>query len=188
MDNSKGSGMHLILVLLTAMLCSASLSGCGGVTVAEQVPAPLAEMSRTETALPGAHDLAILAIDFNPPLECKELWAEQGEVTLLIAVENRGLCHEKEVRVCASLSDCYSSETLLRQSTTLPELAPGQVRVVRFAGISNVPRRSAYLLQVEVSPPEGERALDDNARTYELTINESARETVSDFISPPLEP
>lgn len=189
MDNPKGSGMHLILVLLALMLCSTSLSGCGGgAKVTEQLPAPLAEISMAESALPAAHDLAILAIDFSPPLECKELWADQGQVTLLIAVENRGLCQEKEVRVCARLSDCHSTETLLRQSTMLPALAPGQVQVVRFAGVSNVPYRPAYRLQVEVSPAEGERALDNNARTYELTINESVREMVSDFASPLIEP
>jgi len=189
MDNPKGSGMHLILVSLAAMLCSMSLSGCrGGLKVTEQVPVPVAEVSMAETTLLATHDLAILAIDFNPPLECKELWAEQEQVTLLIAVENRGLCQEKEVRVSARLSDYHSTETLLRQSTTLPALVPGQVEVVRFAGISNVPYRSAYLLQVEVSPAEGEWALANNARTYELAINESLPGTVSDFASPLIEP
>jgi len=183
MDKPKGSELHLILVLLTVMLCSLSLSGCGRMEMLEQVPAPLTEVSRGEMFPPAEHDLAILAIDFNPPLDYRDLWAEQEQVTLLIAVENRGLSQEKEVKVSAKLSDPHKSETLLRQSTTLTGLAPGEVQVVRFTGIS-MPYRSAYRLEVEVSPAEGEWALANNAKIYELTIKESAREPASDFTSP----
>jgi|GEM_PF-526418 len=188
MDKPKGSRLHLILVLLAAMLCLLSLSGCGRMEIQEQVPAPLTEASPRETFPPAEHDLAILAIDFNPPLDYKDLWVEQDQVTLLVAVENRGLSQEKEVKVSTKLSAPRQSETLLRQSTTLTSLAPGEVQVVRFTGISNVPYQSAYRLEVEVSPAEGERALANNAKIYELTIKEPVQKPASAFTSPLREP
>lgn len=184
MDKPKGSGVRFILVLLAVISCSLSLSGCGRMEILEQVPAPLTEVSTAEMSLPAEHDLAILAIDFNPPLDYRDLWTEREQVTLLVAVENRGLSQEKEVKVFAKLGDPHNSRTLLRQSTILMGLAPGEVQVVRFTGISNVPYRSAYRLEVEVSPAKGERALANNAKIYELTIKEPAREPASDFASP----
>jgi len=187
MDDPRGPGMHLVLAFWVAMLWSLPLVGCAGaVKIAEQVPTPVADMSVAETALPVAHDLAILAIDFSPPLECKEVWVEQEQVTLLVAVENRGLCQEEGARVCARLSDRYSLETLLSECTTLPVMAPTQVRVARFVGIWNVPYRPAYHLRVEVSPAKGERSVANNSRTYDLTINEPASE--GDLASPPAGP
>lgn len=186
MDKPKGSGLHLILVSFSAMLCLLSLSGCH--MEIEQVPAPLTEVSKGEMSPPDEHDLAILAIDFDPPLGHTDLWAEREKVTLLIAVENRGLSREEEVKVSAELSVPDESETLLAQSATLPDLAPGEVQVVRFTGISNLPYRSAYRLKVQVSPVEGEGALSNNAKIYELTIKEPAREPASSFTSPLGEP
>lgn len=182
MDEPKDSELRLTLMLLAAMLCSLSLSGCKGVEIMEQVPAPLTEAPVAEGSRPAEHDVAILAIDFDPPLDRRDLWPERGQVTLLIAVENRGLSQEEEVRVSAELGDLHQSEILLRQSTTLGGLAPGEVQVVRFSGISNVPYRSAYRLEVSVSPVDGEWALANNAKIYELTIKEPAQ--ASDFTSP----
>ena len=180
MDN-KGSGPYFIL--LVVMLCSLSLSGCGTMEIQEQVPAPTTEGAMREPSPPAEHDLAILAIDFDPPLDYRDLWAEREQVTLLIAVENRGLSQEKEIEVSAKLSDPRKSKVLLEQSTILPSLVPGEVKVVRFTGISNVPHRPAYRLEVNVSAVEGEWALANNTKIYELTIEEEGQPT-PEFTSP----
>jgi hypothetical protein len=133
---------------------------------------------------PAEHDLAILAIDFDPPLDHTELWTQRGQVTLLIAVENRGLSQEEGAMVSAELADLHQTDTLLRQSTTLSGLAPGEIEVVRFGGISNLPYRRAYRLEVGVSPCEGEWALGDNSKVYELIIKEPAPAQASSFTSP----
>jgi len=184
MDESKDTDLPRILAFLVAIICLLSLSGCRRLEIMEQVPAPLAEASAAQTSLPAEHDLAVLAIDFNPPLDRNDLWSERAQVTLLIAVENRGLTQEKEVGVSAKLSDLYQSQALLRQSTTLTDLAPGEVQVVRFTGISNVPYRRAYRLEVGVSPVEGEWALENNIKIYELTIEEPAWDQAANFASP----
>lgn len=155
--------------------------------VQEQVPAPSARASTEGVSLPVEHDLAILAIDFSPPLDYRELWTEREQVMLLIAVENRGLSQEKEIEVSAKLSVPNRSETLLRQSTTLTNLAAGEVKVVRFTGIPSVPYRPAYRLEVEVSPAEEERILANNVKIYELAIKYPTRES-SPFLSPMEEP
>jgi hypothetical protein len=186
MDEPNLAELRVVAMLLATMVCSLSLAGCTdyGMDIMEQVPAPLTEAPAAAASLPAEHDLAILAIDFNPPLDQRDLSSEMGQVTLLIAVENRGLTQEKRVSVSAELSDVRRSETLLRQSTTLTSLAPGEVQVVRFSGISNVPYRKAYQLEVRVSPVEGEWALANNAKIYELTIKEPASAQASDFTSP----
>ena len=152
--------------------------------IMEQVPAPLTEASVTDGSRPVEHDLAILAIDFDPPLEHRELWAQRRHVTLLVALENRGLSLEEEARVSAELCELNQSEPLLRQSTTLASLAPGEVEVVRFSGISNVPYRRGYQLEVRISPVDGEWALTNNAKVYELTIKEPPSAGASGFVSP----
>jgi hypothetical protein len=185
MDEPKASEPPLILALVAAILCSLFLSGCGGMEITEQMPqAPLSKATETNDSLPAEHDLAILAIDFNPPLDYKDLWAEVGEVTLLIAVENRGLTQEQNVEVSASLGAPRRSETLLRQSTTLKALAPGEVQVVCFGGISNVPYRSAYRLEVQVSPAAEESILANNVKIYDLTIKEPPQAAASNVTSP----
>jgi hypothetical protein len=184
MDESIGPELRPILVFLALALCSLFLWGCGGVEIMEQVPAPLTEASTADGLRPVEHDLAILAIDFDPPLDYKELWAQREQVTLLVALENRGLSLEEEAWVSAELCDLHQSEPLLRQSTTLSSLAPGEVEVVRFSGISNVPLRRGYQLEVKISPVDGEWALTNNAKVYELTLKEPSSAGVSGFVSP----
>ena len=72
----------------------------------------------------------------------------------------------------------------MKKSTSLTALAPGEVQVVRFSGISAVPYRKAYELEVKVTPVEGEWALANNAKIYGLTIKEPASAQASDFTSP----
>ena len=152
MDESNGPGLRPVLVLLGVVLCSLLLVGCVRMEITEQVPAPLNEAPVADESRSVEHDLAILAIDFDPPLDHMELWAQREQVTLLVALENRGLFLEEEAKISAELCDLHQSDPLLRQSTTLTSLAPGEVEVVRFSGISNVPYRKGYQLEVKVSP------------------------------------
>lgn len=184
MDDRNSSIPHHILILLVVISCSFFLLGCGRIGIKEEVPAPPAEVSKVDIPLSAEHDLAILAIDFNPPLNDGGLWAEWGEVTLLIAVENRGLSPESGVRISAKLSAPRRSEVLMQRSTILEGLAPGEVQVVRVAGISNVPYRSSYRLEVEVLAVDGEWVLVNNIKIYELTVKEPPQASDANFRSP----
>lgn len=188
MDDPNCPKLRLVVVFLALGMASLFLAACGPMEIEEQVPAPLTEMQEMDESKPAEHDLGILAIDFDPPLDRTEMWAQREQVTLLIAVENRGLSQEEGAEVTAKLADLQETETLLKQSTTLAGLAPGEVEVVRFCGISDLPYRRAYRLEVEVSPCDGEWALADNAKVYDLTIKEPAPAQASRFTSPLMAP
>jgi len=184
MGKPQRSILYLTLAFLTLASCSLLLVGCSRIEIMEQAPPSIIETPETDSSPPAEHDLAILAIDFHPPLDRRDLWTKQREVTLLIAVENRGLSQENDITVSAELSASHRSEMLLRQSAILETLAPGEVRVVRFGGIPTVPYRPAYRLEVTVLPVEGERILTDNSKVYELTVEEPTQSLGNGFTSP----
>ena len=71
--------MFLMLALLLAS-CTPSL---------EVVPNSTAPLTPVSTVTPQQHDLAIVAVDFDPPLDFEQI-RNNGGVTLLVAVESRG--------------------------------------------------------------------------------------------------
>ena len=86
--------MLLVLALLLAA-CTPSL---------EVVPNRRAPLTPVSTVTPQQHDLAIVAVDFDPPLDFAQI-RNNGGVTLLVAVENRGQSVETDVRITAQLQD-----------------------------------------------------------------------------------
>ena len=188
MDDPNCPELRLVVVLLTLCIAAISLVACGPMEIEEQVPAPLTEMQDKEKSKPAMHDLAILAIDFDPPLDCTDIWVQRDQVTLLVAVENRGRSLEEGAAITAELADLEDNEILLKHSTTLTSLAPGEVEVIRFSGIVNPPYRKGYRLEVEVSPCDGEWALADNTKVYDLTISGSEFAQASGFASPLMAP
>jgi hypothetical protein len=160
--------LALVLILLAA---SPALAGCAQVQVIDadrptETPTPYSEL----TSQREPRDLAILGIEFNPPLRYEEVVAA-GRMTMLVAVENRGLLAEANVQVEARLVGAGDSDLLADRTEQLDVIAPGEVRLVRFDSLSLVPYRPSYLLTVIVSPAAGEANLADNQRTYKLSVS-----------------
>jgi hypothetical protein len=164
------------LALLVALIV---LSGCSPriemLQTAAATPVPVA------TVVPEAHALAILAIDFDPPfdrlragfLDYAQI-VSNGGVTLLVAVENRGLSEEKDVRVSARLLDGTEQvpqRELLAETVTIRSLPANELRVVCFTQVSQLPQRAGYRLLVQVEPVAGETDVTDNYRTYDILIH-----------------
>jgi hypothetical protein len=124
------------------------------------------------TVAPSEHAISVVGVDFDPPLDAERL-LDSG-VTLLVAIENQGLRSESDVEVTARLLDPTGTsdiQELLNETVLLDTVSAGEVRVVRFSPVTELPVRSLYKLVVDVSPVEGEEELGDNNRTYDITVH-----------------
>jgi hypothetical protein len=158
-------------LLLAVLLATPLLAGCVQVQVTDEGRETVTPTPYGELTLPReVRDLAILGIEFNPPLKFQEVIAA-GKVTLLVAVENRGLTVENAVVVEARLVGANETDVLVRRSDRIDALAPGEVKLVRFDNLVLVPYRPAYMLTVAVSPAPGEVRLADNQRSYRLDVS-----------------
>jgi len=144
------------------------LSGCSStidlLQSASATPVPVA------TVIPQQHDLSILGVDFDPPLNY-ELIVSNGGITLLVAVENRGSFTESGVNLTARLMDranAAKARELLNETLTLDDVAVGEVRVARFMQVSDLPARDSYHLVVELAPVADEVDTADNYRAYDI--------------------
>ena len=150
-----------------------SLPGCNAyISVLERgenpIPAPAA------TVMPRDHAVAILGVDFDPPLDYAAL-AATGSVTLLAAIENQGLSDETNLRVSARLIDptqAAGQNELLNETVVIGSLRAGEIRTVRFSEVSQLPARlDRYQLAVELQPVPGEVYTADNFRSYDIVLN-----------------
>lgn len=120
------------------------------------------------------HNLAILAIDFDPPLNYQEIMAckSRGEgITLLVAVENTGVSAERDVLVRAKLSERLSETVYVEKQGTIETIAPGEIKIVHLRD-TDVPFSFEYTLSVSIVPVPGEKRLDDNFKSYDLLITQ----------------
>ncbi len=135
----------------------------------DQAPAPLDTLSLSKDEIPlDEHDVAVLAIDFDPSLEYEQIIAKGEQATLLVAVENIGLQTEEDVKVKAQLSAYEDDTPILEKTCHIDSIAPGQIKIARFRGISRIPYRPAYRLKVQVLPVPGEIGTANNQKSYDL--------------------
>jgi len=164
----RRDGRRLWLVVAIALLAMSLPSGCLQVEVLD-----LRRSEAVPTLIPrpsaGEHDLALLALDFEPPLEGEGM-PRGEEVTLLVAVENMGVWTETNVRVEARLSSYDGKEVLLKRTGYINVIAPGEIKVVRLRSPVRIPYRSVYLLEVHVSPVEREVHSANNYKSYEIRV------------------
>ncbi len=118
------------------------------------------------------HDLAILAVEFNPPLSYQRLIIRQRAVALLVVVENTGTETERKATVNAKLTTREDPDFVLARSAGVKSIAPGEVQIVRFASLGEIPYHPSYQLEVAVDPVEGELDLSDNRKAFEIEIHE----------------
>jgi hypothetical protein len=160
-----------LLAGLALTSVSAALLACQpSIEIVQPVTAPIVSVT---TVVPPAHDVAIMGVDFDPPLDYDQIVANGG-VTLLVAVKNLGLTAESNLEVSARLFDpagAGSSAELLNETARIRLLAPGEVRVVRFNQASDLPVRKQYELVVDLLPVPGERELRDNSRSYDILVH-----------------
>jgi hypothetical protein len=130
------------------------------------VAAPVATVAADERGI------AIMGVDFDPPLEGGQLIAAGG-VTLLVAVENQGQVMEPAVRVTARLLDPSApakAGDLANETVTVRSLNPGELRVARFTQVTDLPVLPKYKLVIEAAPVPGETERLDNVKTYDIIV------------------
>lgn len=117
-------------------------------------------------------DVAITAVDFEPLLK-PNLNLASGDISLLVAVENKGDRREKEIQVVAQVLG-KEDELLYSDTRVVDSLAAGEGRVVEFSRLSGLPLRSVYTIKVWASAVPGESRLENNAKTYRVQISLSS--------------
>lgn len=161
-----------VAAFVVLVLSATLLSGCIKIQVIDRTPS-----SPDRAAEPGGdraedHDLAVLAVDFDPPLEYEEIMAQKdrGEgLTLLVAVENMGSVAERDVAVEVELSKDGAATLFLHKQGVIDEIAPGEIKIIHFED-TEIPFSYQYLLRVHVAPVGEETRLDNNQKSYDLLI------------------
>ena len=171
--SQRGEMRCIWLGAVIMMLASLSLAGCAEVEIVDRATVSLDTLSLSSKirAPVDEHDLAVLAIDFDPSLEYEQIVAKGEQATLLVAVENLGFQTEADVKVKARLSDYEDDTPILEKTCCIDTIAPGQIKIARFKDISRIPYRQAYRLKVWITPVAGEVGMANNQRSYDLYIN-----------------
>jgi hypothetical protein len=156
----------LVLVLLPA------LAACVDVEVVDTTPNPVISgpSPKDQKDRGSAHDLAILAVDFDPPLDYHNLIILRQSVALLVVVENTGTTTERNVTVQAHLTSADEAQFLLEERTTTESIAPGEVQILRFTPLADIPHHANFHLEVLVDPVDGETDTSDNQRVLDIQI------------------
>jgi hypothetical protein len=156
------------------LLILATLSGCAEVEIVDKTPvASTPEHVASPLSGKGAnHNLAVLAVDFDPPLSYKQLIIRRQAIALLVVVENRGAESEQDVVVRAQLSTPENPDFVLTQDASVASIAPGEVQIVRFARLGKIPYHQAYYLEVIADPVDGETDLSDNSKAFDIQIHQ----------------
>ena len=58
----------------------------------------------------------------------------------------------------------------LIQDATVASIAPGEIQVLRFAPLGQIPYHRVYRLEVVVQPVEGETNLGDNHKVFDIEL------------------
>ena len=164
--------MGSAVVGLILIAISAALLGCQ--SSIEVVTPAVTPVLPAATAVPQAHGVAIIGVDFDPALDYSQI-ISNGGVTLLVAVENQGLATETNVELNARLLDTADEagpRELLNDTVLIRSLAPREVRVVRFNQVTDLPLRERYKLVAELSPVQGEQELSDNVRSFDIVVHD----------------
>lgn len=163
--------LHLKRLTLTAVIVVLSLTGCIKVEVIDHQEETDIDTATSSPITPDDHDLTILAVDFDPPLDdYEQLINNPDGMTLLIAVENTGLSTEADVLIEVQLSADEGETIIVERSAEIASIAPGETQVIRFTQISSLPYRPAYQLSVQTVAVPGETNLANNSRVYDLHL------------------
>jgi hypothetical protein len=115
------------------------------------VPAP-----STVDSVPLARDVAVLSVDFDPPLGSTGASARQR--ALLVVVDNRGTDPQSKLVVEAEVLNRDNGAAIGKVVEPINALTPGEVRVVRFEQIGQLPNVDPHqqaTVSVRVRPTDG---------------------------------
>ncbi|MBN1933743.1 MAG: hypothetical protein JW934_03710 [Anaerolineae bacterium] len=163
-----------VVILLLLVLSAFALNGCIQIQVIDRTPAVSEPVKETNKPQIQEHDLAVLAVDFDPPLDYNKIMERKklGEgITLLVAVENTGVSTENDVTVQISLSKDQEQTPFLKQSGIISSIAPGEIKIIHFKD-NDIPLSYEYHLQVDVNPAKDETRLINNQKNYDLLITQ----------------
>ncbi len=170
--DSSWSMKRLKLALVSCVLfVTASFAGCAGGVEIRPLGQPGGPPPATRVESERA--IAVLGVDYDPPVEGWTAGSLDEGVTLLVAVANQGRLPAENVSVTVSLLDPGAppgAPVLGSETQVIKALAPGQVTQVRFAAISRLPERARYVLRVEARPLPGETEVTDNERAYDIRL------------------
>jgi hypothetical protein len=169
--HNRLSALPIASMLILALV---TLGGCAQVEIVDATPvASTAEaLSSSLLAENAVDNLAVLAVDFDPPLDYQQFSFPKRSLALLVAVENTGRNTQRDVMVRAELSSPENPRFLITQGASLASIAPGEVQVVRFSRLGEIPYHQVYRLEVTVDPVPGERDLSDNRRAFDIQIHQ----------------
>lgn len=167
----RNFGTRIVRILAIA-LPVLLLVGCAQISVLDRTATPEDRNMTVALSAREEHDVAILAVEFDPPLDALQTAPATGQVTLRVAVENKGYRKESELQVVVRLVASQTDELLQKESQIVDSLAPGEIRVLQFVGVipsfDGVSHR--YRLEVAAAPVSGESRLVNNYKNYEIRI------------------
>lgn len=170
----KDSRLTIPWIAGMLVLALVALTGCAEVEVVDTTspPGPADTFDSPLEAGNGEHNLAVLAVDFDPPLDYQQLIIRRQSITLLVAIENTGTHTERDVTVRAQLSTPEELDLLLTQGVSVASIAPGEIQIVPLARLGEIPYHQTYYLEVRVDAVEGESVLSDNIKGFAVQIHQ----------------
>jgi len=170
------SGIARTALASTALLAYLVASGCGSISVADNTPTsstPALSSEVSDSLATGpSHDLAIMGVDFDPPLDVDRI-ANHEPITLVVGVSNQGNRRETNVRLTADLWSVDRSQHLLHSEQTMGSIAAGNVVPVRLVNTRTPPFLTVYHLSVDIVPVDGESNTQNNSRQLDILVNSS---------------
>ena len=171
MLSRKGKHLAAFTVLL---LAATFVSGCINIQLIDRTPSTIEPTPSIPEHDIEEHNLAVLAVDFDPPLNYEDIVARRntGEgITLLVAVENTGATAERDVSVEVTLSKEEGNTLFLHKEGSIDAIAPGEIKLVHFKD-TEIPFSYEYQLRVHVAAVDGETRVTDNVKSYDLLITQ----------------
>lgn len=155
------AGSGLVVLLLSLACTSLKITNVPDDTVA------LLPVATAVTAALVPTDIAVSAIDVEKPAAGRPA---SDSVVLLAVVENKGTETASQIQVEGRLYDGTGKDLLLKKTESIPRLAAGESKVVRFKSTDPLPLRDGYLVRVEAIPLPGELSLSNNNRVLRAQV------------------
>lgn len=160
-------------IAVTLVLILISLGGCAEVEVVDTTPnAGSAEPFVSPLAVdPIRHDLIILGLDFDPPLDYQQVIVREQSLALLVVIENAGTVTEQDLVAEAQLTTPEDEGLVLSRQAIVSSIAPGEIQIVSFDPLTKIPYHAIFHLEVSVGPVEGEHDTTDNHKVFDIQIH-----------------
>ncbi|HEX2988144.1 MAG TPA: hypothetical protein VHS06_08240 [Chloroflexota bacterium] len=179
MPGNRGAA-RVVAFLLALSALALILSGCELVVVESSGVRGDAQRNAMSTAVADLpdYDIAVSAIDFDPPLKQQTIPTTQKGLKLLAAIENKGTMPLNQLVVEARLSS-QKGEFSAQDKVQVDRLSPGETRVVEFAGVAPaqmLPRSPAYRIKVTVESQQSGSGLRSASREVMVRVVDSGQQ------------